>query len=252
MRRIRVVSLLLIFTVILASLSGCSKDKTKPADNYKLPSFVDSTFNLNVPEGLKNSPDMHAKYVVSEIQSVTDLSGFLGNFVPPDNATENNGFYQWSISYDGNTITFYWQYKEETDKNTWTEQVQFNDSTKYDFVSAWESKTSRTGQVIYNFNWTCADPNNNSGDQNNCQALNYTYSWNTSSDGTFTFKKDWQSSQSTTDVYNYDFVINADGSGSLKEYNQGNLYMDIEWDNQGNGTWTQYTGDTSQSGSWSV
>ncbi len=252
MRRIRVVSVLLIFVVILAFSSGCSKDKSKPADNYKLPGFADSTINLNVPEGLKNSPDVHAKYVVSEIQAVTDMSGFLGNFVPPDNAVNNNGVYQWSIPYDGNTITFYWQYKDETVKNTWTEQVQFNDdSTRYDFVSAWESKTSETGEVVYNFNWTCADPNNNDN-QNNCQDLYYTYSWNTAANGTFTFKKDWQSSQSAIDLYNYEFVSNADGSGSLKEYNQGNLYMDIEWDSQGNGTWTQYSGDTSQSGSWSV
>ncbi len=254
MRKIRMVNLPLIVTFIitLPVISSCSKDNSKPASSgdYRLPGFVDSTITLNVPQALLNSSNTYAKYASSEIQSVTDMSGFLGYFVPPDNAENNNGIYQWTLPYNGTTLTFYWQYKEESDKYRWIEQVQFANSDTLDFVSAWESKSNETGEVIYNFGWTCSDPHNT---QNNCQDVFYIYDWNKASDGTFTFDKKWQlqDTQSTV-LNNNEFVINPDGSGSLKEYNMGSLNLEIEWDAQGNGTWTQYTGDTSQSGNWTV
>jgi len=46
-------------------------------------------------------------------------------------------------------------------------------------------------------------------------------------------------------------VVNADGSGSVDYYMEGEVFYHMEWDVAGNGSWVIYPGtEYSMSGTW--
>ncbi|MDF1573350.1 MAG: hypothetical protein P1P82_17205 [Bacteroidales bacterium] len=242
-----------IFAVATISM-GCNKenDDTPPAEQL---SFNTREVMDKLPQGLINSDDEYAQQCVDDIESALDMSTFMDNMVPPEDAVKTSkkavsgDTWSWNVTYGDMSYTFYWSYEEDNAKRYWTMDIQFNDGERYSYISAWESKDGKNGEVIYNFNWV--DAYEGSTDY---EDLYWRYSWTLDDDGNYEFGWDYDSNTEEYDYFlKYTVVVNADGSGYIDYYSMDVQFYHMEWDAMGNGSWTYFYGEEfTQSGSWSV
>lgn len=233
---------------------GCDKENNETPPAQEL-SFDTQEVIDKLPQAMLNSDDQYAQQCVSDIESALDMSTFMDDMVPPENAIRTSkkavsgDTWSWTVS-DGNmSYTFYWTYEEDNQKRYWTMDIQFNAGERFSYISAWESKDGKLGEVLYNFNWAQAYEGTT-----DYEDLYWKYSWTLDDDGNYEFGWDYDSSSEEYDYFlKYSVVVNDDGSGSIDYYTLDTQFYHMEWDAQGNGSWTYFYGeDFTQSGSWSI
>ena len=247
----------LLGLVLLAVIvGGCKKDEEV------LPEFAEMAFDSEevlskLPAGLTSSTDEYAQQCVGFIESAVDMSGFLGNMVPPDYAqksakksTMGGDTWTWTWSYGGESFTFYWTYDEDNTKNYWTMEIQFGAGPIYDYIDAWELKDGSQGEVMYNFTWAYIYGGEPADDY---EALYWKYTWRTDGTGAYYFNWYIDSDDPAYEyALHYEVTINPDGSGFIDYYLADALFYYMEWDALGNGSWVYYFGDSEYSGTWSA
>ncbi len=244
-----------LFILSIASITlGCNKEENNVPPTETL-SFNKQEVIDNLPQGLLNSDDQYAQQCVGDIESALDMSDFMEDMVPPEYAEKTSeqavagDTWSWTVSDGSMSYTFYWSYDEDDAKRYWTMDIQFDDGERYPYISAWESKDGKLGEVSYNFQWALAYQGSTDYEE-----LFWKYGWTLDDDGNYEFGWDYDSDSEEYDYFqNYSVVVNADGSGSIDYYTLDTQFYHMEWDAQGNGSWTFYFGgDNNQSGSWSV
>jgi len=245
-------TLTVILAVNLALFTSCSKVSNTPPDEQL--SFDTEEVMDQVPTALLNSTDTYAMQCVSGIETAMDMSAFMDNLVPPEDAVRSlrkssEGTWEWTVSTGYYTVTFYWTYEEDSQKRMWTMEVQFDGGTVYPYISAWEKKDGSEGEILYNFAWADAYY-----ETNYYEDLYWRYHWTKDSAGNYTFTWNYESSDDTYQYYmSYEVVVNADGSGTIDYYSMDSLFYHMEWDTLGNGSWAYYSdGEEFMSGTWVV
>jgi hypothetical protein len=244
---------IVIFTMALIA-TGCNKEGNNNTPSEAL-SFDTREVIDKLPQGLLNSDDQYAKQCVSDIESALDMSSIIDDMVPPEYAERTSkkavagDTWSWTVSDGTMSYTFYWSYDEDNAKRYWTMDIQFDEGERYPYISAWESKDGKLGEVLYNFQWALAYQGSTEYDE-----LYWKYGWTLDDDGNYEFGWDYDSDSEDYNYFlNYSVVVNDDGSGSIDYYTLDTQFYHMEWDAQGNGSWTFFYGsDNSQSGSWSV
>jgi hypothetical protein len=242
-----------ILAVALVTL-GCNKDNNEVPPTEEL-SFDTQEVMDKLPPGLLNSDDEYALQCVDDIEAALDMSTFMDDMVPPENAERTSkksvsgDTWSWTVSDGSKTYTFFWSYEEDNAKKYWTMDIQFNDGDRYSYISAWESKDGKRGEVLYNFNWVTAYEG--SADY---EDLYWKYTWTLDDDGNYTFGWDYDSNSEEYDYFlKYTVVVNADGSGTIDYYTLDAHFYNMEWDAAGNGSWTYYYGEGyTEAGTWTV
>lgn len=246
-----------IFTVLLALtfiLAGCNKEEegTPPDENLSL-----NTQEIldRLPAGLANSQDSYAQQCVDAIESALDMSGFIDNMTPPEDAERSllkasGETWTWTF-FDGmRTYTFYWTYEEDNSKRYWNMDIGF-EGERYTYIYAWETNDGSQGQIQYNFNWVYAYDDTYGGEY---EDLYWTYTWELDSNDAYHFGYKYDSNDTDVSYYlQYDLVVNEDGSGTIDYYLEDALFWHMEWDADGNGSWDFYSdGVAYMSGTWTA
>lgn len=233
---------------------GCNKEETDVPPTETI-SFDKQEVIGKLPQGLMNSDDQYAQQCVDGIESALDMSSFMEDMVPPEYAEKTSkksvagDTWSWTVSDGSMSYTFYWSYEENNAKRYWTMDIQFDNGERYPYISAWESEDGKLGEVRYNFQWALAYQGST-----DYEDLYWKYGWTLDDNGNYEFGWDYDSDSEEYEYFqNYSVVVNADGSGSIDYYSMDTQLYHMEWDTQGNGSWTYYYGgDNNQSGSWSV
>jgi len=92
-----------IFAVAAISM-GCNKDSedTPPAEQL---AFDTQEVMDKLPQALLSSDDQYAQQCVNDIESALDMSDFMEDMVPPENAVKtskkavNGDTWSWNVSY---------------------------------------------------------------------------------------------------------------------------------------------------------
>jgi len=242
------------FTVIFtAVITGCNKEEMPPAGETI--SFDKQEILDKVPAAMKSSEDQYAQQAVAGIESAVDMSSFIEDMDPPQDAVpvakkSSGDTWKWTVSDGQMSYTFYWTYEEDNQKKYWYMDIQFGDGDRYEYIYAWESKDGKEGVIMYNFNWTQAYYGNTQGYED----LYWKYNWSVDDAGNYNFGWNYESGETDTNYYlQYDIVVNDDGSGSIMYYSMDELFYSMEWDAEGNGSWAYYSeGTESMSGNWTV
>ncbi len=235
----------------LTLIPSCTKESDLPPDEQI--SFDSEEVMAQVPEALKNSTNDYAIQCIQGIESAMDMSSFMDNLVPPEDAVRSlrkssEGTWQWTVSNIYYTVTFYWTYEEDLQKRTWTMEVQFDGGEIYPYITAWESKDGSEGEILYNFAWTQAYESTE-----DYEDIYWRYHWTVDNAGNYTFYWNYDSSDDSYAYYlKYEVKVNADGSGSIDYYTTDIKFYHMEWDTLGNGSWTYYYGTEEMSGTWTV
>jgi hypothetical protein len=249
---LKVWALPMLITVIF---SGCSKDP-----ELENPEFESITFDAEVvldklPAGLVNSDDTYAQQAVGAIESALDMSSFMDDMTPPEDAERTSkkasgDSWSWTYTDGTTTYTFYWEYEEDNAKKYWTMDIQINGGAKYNYIYAWETKDGKQGEVQYNFNWVYAEEEMTE----EYEDLYWKYNWNIDAAGNYTFYYEVDSTEPEYDYsMRYEVVVNSDGSGSVDYYLTDVPFYHMEWDAMGNGSWAYYSdGTETMSGNWTV
>lgn len=253
MKKVSSIKILFAVSIVISLTSSCTKENPDVQEFKGLSLDTELVLN-NVPEGLKSSSDSYAQQCFSGIQSALDMSSFISDMTPPEDAQKSNKkgsgeTWQWTTSDGMQSLTFYWKYEEDVSKNYWTMDIQIDGGEKYSYVYAWESKDGKQGQVQYNFNWVAVYDN-----VTDYEDLFWTYNWVLDNDGNYTFAMSYDSDGEEYNFFlKYDIVVNADGSGTIDYYTLDEYFYHMEWDAMGNGSWKYYPdGENSMSGMWTV
>ena len=234
-------------------VSSCNKGENE-GPVYEKFSFDAEEILNSIPEGLKNSEDTYAQQCYSDIQSALDMSSFMNDMTPPEDALlsskkSSGETWKWTISNGINVVTYYWTYEEDSQKNYWTMEIQVDAGEIYPYITAWETKDGKQGEVLYNFNWVAAFDET----PQDYYDLYWRYSWVVDNSGNYTFHWDYDTNDPSYDYFlNYEVVVNADGSGRIDYYSLDSHFYHMEWDVQGNGSWIYYFGGSNLSGTWTV
>ena len=251
MKKVKHNSLLFLLAGSVLFFSSCNKDGTGDQE-FETISFDKQEILDNIPAGLKNSTDTYAQQCYSDIESALDMSNFMDDMTPPEDAVRSSkkaagDTWQWTVSDGTNSLTFYWSYEEDSQTKYWTMEIQIDEGEVFPYITAKESKDGKQGEVLYNFNWVVAYE----GYGPEAADLYWKYHWNVDNTGNYTFNWDYDSNDPSYDFFlNYEVVVNADGSGTIDYYSMDAKYYHMEWDSQGNGSWTYYI--INMSGTWSV
>jgi hypothetical protein len=242
MKRINFFSALLALFILSLTFS-CSKDKDDDVKQTPETLQFSKEEIINVlPAALKTSENEHAQDLVDYVKSAVDMSAFFDQLTPPENAqriSSKSGSiqYKWKyMDYAGGSISMYWTYSENSSKNTWSLEIQYNNGPRYKYIDAWQNKDKSAGEIKYNFMWVCAYQSSGT----DCQEVYYIYQWNKSSNGTYTFKWFWEAAGYNGYFWQYDLVINPDGSGTLELTSYGEKWYYYQWNAQGHGSVTYY------------
>lgn len=236
--------------ILLFLVTGCKKED-EPPEFEQIAFDAQEVLDL-LPAGLKNSDDSYAQECVGMVESALDMSDFIDNMEVPPEAQKTakkatTGTWSWTWNYIGGELwTFYWTYDEDNTKRYWTMEIQFGDGPKYDYIEAWEAKDGSAGEVIYNFNWAAIYD----GETTSYQDLYLRITWEVDSAGNYYYSWYWDADTENEYLWQYDIVVNADGSGSVDYYLGGELYYHMEWDALGNGSWAYYFGGLLSDGIW--
>ena len=239
----------LVLALIFAA--ACSDDESNSNPNGDLAnaklSFAGSTSIVEVPEGLASASDSVAKETYSFVQLANEMTGLIGNFSPPPGATTSskrivpaNGrvkdgeylVYTWEDS----GFTFVYQLSQTSDSYAFEILLKEIDSAEFLRVIYAEEKKDQSEGFLRFY-----------GAGSESDAALALYEWKREG-GVF----------SLTVTYNIggfkmEIVINADKSGSMKTFEAKELVYEIEWDSEGNGSWTLYAGgEVDSSGEWTV
>ncbi|MCG8696439.1 MAG: hypothetical protein MI922_00180 [Bacteroidales bacterium] len=243
-----------LFIVLAVLAVSCEKDDSSPEEKESIQdkgfTFDNEAVMNKVPENLKNSDDQYAKMCVDYVESAMDMSAFVSQLTPPENATlvemksaEASGTYTWQFNGYG----IYWTYSEEGEKAIWSVDIEI-EGKKYDYIDAWQLKDGSKGEVKYNFNYVCAYAGQQTTD---CETLLAKYTWELKDDGSYKFLYTYDSNSTEYDyAFKYEVVINKDGSGAIDYVTNDFVLYHMEWDAEGNGSWTYMNG--SNTGSWTV
>lgn len=244
-------AMLLLFALFFTS---CDKEEETP--EFQSIAFDTEEVMDKLPAGLVSSDDTYAQQAVAAIESALDMSTFMDDMTPPDDAERTSkkasgDTWSWTVSDGTMSYTFYWTYEEDNSKKYWTMDIQFDDGPLYNYIYAWETKDGKQGEVQYNFNWVAAYDGE---DPEEYEDLYWRYSWNIDAAGNYTFSWDYDSSDPEYEYFmRYEVVVNNDGSGTINNYMSDELFYHMEWDATGNGSWAYYSEGTEyMSGNWTV
>lgn len=247
----KVWALLMLFAIVF---SGCKKEE-------ETPEFAELSFDAEevmgkLPAGLKSSDDQYAQQAVGYVESALDMSSFIDDMNPPDDAVRSSkkasgDSWSWTVSDGSMSYTFYWTYEEDNSKSYWTMDIQFGDGPLFNYIYAWETKDGKQGEVEYNFNWVAAYGEEDPGE---FEDLYWRYSWVIDGSGNYTFSMKYDSNDPEFDyLTHYDVVVNSDGSGTVDYYFSDEPFYHMDWDAVGNGSWIYYADGTEfMSGNWTV
>lgn len=244
-------AILLLFALIFTS---CEKEEETP--EFQSIAFDSEEVLDKLPAGLVNSDDTYAQQAVGAIESALDMSSFMDDMTPPEYAERTSkkasgDTWSWTVSDGMMSYTFHWTYEEDNAKKYWTMDIQFDDGPLFNYISAWETKDGKEGEVLYNFNWVEAYDEEDPGEYEN---LYWNYSWNIDASGNYTFYYEVDSTEPEYDYsLRYEVIVNSNGSGSVVYYITGTPFSQMEWDADGNGSWAYYEEGTEiASGNWTV
>jgi hypothetical protein len=247
----RVLAGLILLTVMF---SGCKKEDEVP-EFQELGLDTQAVLD-KLPAGLLNSSDENAQECVTAIEDALDMSSFIDDMVPPDDAVKSGkkgsgDTWTWTVSDGMMTVSYYWTYDEDNTKHYWTMEIQINGGERHTYVDAWEMKDGTAGEVVFNFGWTSAYKATSPEEG---EDLFWTWTWTLDNDGTYNFTMLWDSSDPEYDYYlRYEVVVNDDGSGTIDYYLMEELLIHYEWDELGNGSWILYLGEgNTMTGTWTV
>lgn len=241
-----------ILVLLLLLLVSCNKDDQSEDLNVEPESLAfDGEEIINqMPSALVNSTDENAQTVMGWVKSATDWSAFSSYFTPPEDAVKlksSSVTYTWSISYQGSSLTYWWEFEEDATTNYWTLEIQWNDGPRAPFIEMWERKDGSSGQVKYSYQWALTQEDVDFND------IYWTYSYSKNSAGDYTFSWVYEGDTELYDNYlSYEVIVKADGSGSVHYYSMDNLLYMAEWDTDGNGYYEYYFGESSIKYSWTV
>ncbi len=247
----------LILPVLIAILAfnfSCSKDDESEIREFETIGFDSEVVMEKLPEGLKSSDDEHAQMAVDYVESAIDWGDFSDHLTPPEDAVKagkkSSETYTWTWNYGGAyVLTMWWTYHDDAQKNYWDIDIQYNGTDRYNYLSAWESKDQRSGQIMYNYQWVCAMDDAST----DCEDVFWSYDWNVDNNDNYIFNFVVEAEEDgAANSMKYETKVNNDGSGSVKYYIYGDLFYDLNWDSAGNGSWIYYPGENQMSGSWTV
>jgi hypothetical protein len=246
---------ILVLVISLMILSGCKKDDTPDPQEFQQLSFDGEEVLALVPEGLINADDVYAQNCVNYINTAVDMSSFISSMEVPSDAQRSSkkaaggDTWQWTWSYGGQSFTMFWTFEEDNSKKYWSQDIQYGNGPRMDYIDAWEYKDGSGGEVKYNFNWAYMYTGEMEEDY---EVLHWAYSWNKNAAGDYTLGWYWESDSEAYDyLTSYDIVIRADGSGTLDYFTEGELFYQMTWDAEGNGSWIMGM-DSGLSGTWTA
>lgn len=253
MKTIKLVSIFLLSLMFL--FSGCKKDDNGgggTTDEPQTPGILGEEELITLPAGLLASDDENAEMVVDWVESATDMTSFVDQMTPPDNAIRTKSTmeeqYTWTWNYPPNVYTLIWTYNETATKYEWDLDIELN-SVRFNYIDAWEAKDGNSGEVMFNFNWVCIYDE----EATECEEFLYIYKWEYDNEGVLQYECRWESTDDEIDyLYRWVILYNPDGSGSVAYYLTDVLLYEVVWDSLGNGSWTYYFGTSTMTGSWTV
>ncbi|MEN7549095.1 hypothetical protein AAG747_14325 [Rapidithrix thailandica] len=238
-------------------LTSCSKDDDDPQpaklEDVKF-ALKEDFEEITAPQNLQKSEDPNAQQVLGYIQQANSFKSYMNFFTIPEGAEKSNTpinaaggrvtsgeylVYKWS--YDGLTIA----YQVSQQGNEYVFEAFINDgegsSTLVKYIEARQSTDGKKGSMKV-FDFYDLDDNGKLDD------VTANYIWEHRDNGSIYFKFDFGN-----DALVYELEVNADASGKVQYYIEGELYYFVEWDAQGNGSWKYYSeGKVVESDSWTV
>jgi len=247
----------LLLAAMTLVASGCKKEEDPPdPEEFAALSFDAEQVLEKIPDGLKNSDDEYAQDCYQNIEDALDMSDFIGQMEVPDNAVRTDkkstgGTWRWTWNYAGQSYTFYWTYEESGGKRWWTMEIQMGSGPRYDYITAWEMMDGSEGEVEYNFEWALIAEGE---EYDEGDFVFWRYHWKLDTTGKYTFNWIVDSSDSEYETaWEYDVVVNDDGSGSISYYLMDELFYFWQWNTDGSGSWEYYIdGDVFMSGTWAA
>ncbi len=244
--------LLLAVAFFAFSCSSDDDEASSSLENQAL-SLTESNNVIVAPSALQTSEDENAKMVVGYIGMANQMSSYLSYMKVPDGAvksttriTASNGrvdatgdvvVYVWSDTQSDYKVAY--QISEAADSYVFEIFLTLPGQTGWlKYFHAEEKKDRSAGLMnIYNI----------FGD--NASEVILAYKWSRSGD-VFTFTM-------TSSAADFKFVMNVNQktkAGDVVYYLGGVKAYEMEWDAQGNGSWTWYDeeGNVEDSGTWTV
>ncbi len=229
--KIKIIYFLLAGLIMI--FSGCSKtEETEVTPEIKTPSIAKDSVLVNVPEGLKNSTNPMAQYVVQFFNGLNSISKYAGLMHPPQGAATFNSGVPGAVAYTWNdgAYTYWFVYHEEGGKCIWKVDADFGQG-KTHYIEGEETCNGDNGKMDV---WL---PEGGSSHAE----------WQHDANGNLTFTV-----QTTQNNENFILtgVVNADGSGHATVKTNGQLVMELTWNADGSGTYTVYVTNPPFQGSW--
>ncbi len=226
--------LLLLAAAFLASCSkSSSTGPSGTAPTLTAPTFAGPTSTSSTADTSYGA--IYAKSAASLFNATAStFMGFYGG-----TASQSGNAWEWSYSAGG--FTAHWSATSSGDGYDW--KLVYNGSLQSVAYSNWtalsghESTDGKTG------NWTIY--------YENTSTIAYQVSWTTASDGTLSGTIVSIDSSGTLESKD-EFTNKTDKSGELKVYTGSVMTLDVKWNADGSGTYTEYddTGAVKGSGSW--
>jgi hypothetical protein len=250
MKRIKFVKYVWIAFVLLVVFSCKEDNPDDKGNNFETLSFSETEVMERLPDALETSNDPMAQMVVGWVSLATNWGLFVHAIEPPENASPvaGNNSYSWGWNYLGNSFNMFWTYSEANSKKNWNIDVQYN-GKRYDYMDAWETSNGKQGEVKYNYQWAC-----DYDGQMDCADFFWKYTWEINASNAYVFNYIVESTETSVEnSMKYEVVVNEDGSGNIKLYDEGTISYSSQWDASGNGSWISYDDGIQQgTGKWTV
>jgi hypothetical protein len=242
-------SILLILSVFLS----CSKDKTEKLV-YRDLGFDPVSVLDKIPAGLKESNDPYARMVYDDILTMLDWGEFSNQLTLPGTALKlstgaESEKYQWSLNTGTLLLLIGLTFSRDGEYYQWQENIQYGLGTANEYFSARENKSGNSGSLDYNMHWFCGLEQLTSPCEPNYHHFEWTVHDNQQLE--YSSKMNVQTEMPVVTIETR-LVMNPDGSGLVDAYTGSEPYYSAVWDKQGNGSYTQYDGDTHVTSGWIV
>jgi hypothetical protein len=229
-----------LLSLIFIALFACkSDDEVAPEEQDPIEALEFDAQNppIELPSAMQNSSNQYAATVNGFAASVNALTTYNGYFQVPEGAeystTPITGVnertaasfrvYTWTASDGVNSLTYAYQLSEDNDDYVFEIFYKYNSDNYYKLLEGRESKGDlRVGSL----SWYGLEENS---------GVIYSYTWEESSDGSFSMVWDALGQRVT-------FDIAADGSGLVEVYYDNVIATKITWNAAGTeGTYITYS-----------
>jgi len=230
--------LIAVFFLIIGLASSCKKSEIKP-DEMAKPSLSSKSKIADKPQALANSMDPNAQMCASYFDMITGITSYLNYLEVPENAefvkTKSDGAYTWTWT-DNASVTVWLTYTEESDKYTWSYDVDYMGLGRTNYLYVEENKAGTVGsmKVFGTFSETAS----------------LEYSWTYTEAGSINFVMNIGDGIGGS-IYKMEVYVDVNGSGHYTYYIGSVKTYYVIWNLNGTGSWTywDYFG-TQYNGTW--